>query len=431
MVDNLAEALPSFPGKANHTRCFLHTINLVAKSLLKEFDMTKKEVTWVLDNDVSSENDMEDLHMDNYAAEGAEDDSLLGDNDEGWIDEVELLSEHERKQLWQQICPIKLVLVKVAFKLIHSTTILLPAWHEALRSLEVSVMLMPRDHRKAVDIATQRRDLGLREFELSDEEWDIAGQLRDVLKILKDATLFFSRLTPNLATVIPAMDLIHNELTSYSCHPKYLPAIQAAVHLAKKTLNRYYELTDTSEVYRIAMVLHPHHKLLYFKNAGWEDNWVNTAETLSKTSSSMSKTNIFDQMPALAPPKTTDLHNALAWWYEHRGLYPHLSLNGTGLFNHPWYVFIFTRATYYCYVTNQVAATSVDVERLFSRGRLLLSHVQSRLSTESTRALLCLGFWSKLNLVKSEDVVNVSMLPDLKAEEEVGLEDGWDHIIIK
>ncbi|KAG2744250.1 hypothetical protein P692DRAFT_201667543, partial [Suillus brevipes Sb2] len=38
MVENLAEALPSFPGRAIHTRCFLHTINLVAKSLLKEFD---------------------------------------------------------------------------------------------------------------------------------------------------------------------------------------------------------------------------------------------------------------------------------------------------------------------------------------------------------------------------------------------------------
>ncbi|KAG1853540.1 hypothetical protein C8R48DRAFT_558143, partial [Suillus tomentosus] len=121
------------------------------------------------------------------------------------------------------------------------------------------------------------RDLGLRKFELTDEEWEIAGQLRDVLKILKDATLFFSRSTPSLATVIPAMDLIDDKLTSYSQDRKYLPAIRAAVCLAKKTLNRYYELTDTSEVYRIAMVLHPRHKLSYFKNAGWEDEWVDTA----------------------------------------------------------------------------------------------------------------------------------------------------------
>ncbi|KAG1898335.1 uncharacterized protein F5891DRAFT_955709 [Suillus fuscotomentosus] len=107
--------------------------------------------------------------------------------------------------------------------------------------------------------------LGLHKFKLTDEEWEIAGQLRDVLK---DATLFFSHSTPSLTTVIPAMDLIDDKLTSYSQDHKYLPAICAAVCLAKKTLNRYYELTDTSEVYRIAMVLHPHHKLSYFKNAG-------------------------------------------------------------------------------------------------------------------------------------------------------------------
>ncbi|KAG2341485.1 hypothetical protein BDR05DRAFT_845370, partial [Suillus weaverae] len=113
--------------------------------------------------------------------------------------------------------------------------------------------------------------------ELADYEWTIAGQLQDVLKILKDATLFFSRSTPNLATVIPAMNLIDERLTTYSRNKKYLLAICTAVGLTKQTLNRYYELTDHSEVYRIAMVLHPQHKLSYFKNAGWEERWIATA----------------------------------------------------------------------------------------------------------------------------------------------------------
>ncbi|KIK78519.1 hypothetical protein PAXRUDRAFT_163827, partial [Paxillus rubicundulus Ve08.2h10] len=70
-------------------------------------------------------------------------------------------------------------------------------------------------------------------------------------------------------------------------------------------------------------------------------------------------------------------------------------------------------------------ATSIDVERLFSRGRLLLSHVRSRLSAQSTRALLCLGIWSKLNLVSDDDVKRVSELPDLEGDKELELEDGW------
>jgi hypothetical protein len=73
------------------------------------------------------------------------------------------------------------------------------------------------------------------------------------MQILKDATLFFSRSTPNLATVIPAMDLIDETLTTHSMNRQLLPSIRVAAGLAKKTLNRYYELTDSSEVYRIAM----------------------------------------------------------------------------------------------------------------------------------------------------------------------------------
>ena len=73
---------------------------------------------------------------------------------------------------------------------------------------------------------------------------------------------------------------------------------------------------------------------------------------------------------------------------------------------------------------------SIDVERLFSRGRLLLSHIRSRLSAQSTCALLCLGAWSKCNLVMDDDVKKVTELQDVEGKWEVQLEDGWDHIII-
>ncbi|OAX32671.1 hypothetical protein K503DRAFT_701687, partial [Rhizopogon vinicolor AM-OR11-026] len=66
---------------------------------------------------------------------------------------------------------------------------------------------------------------------------------------------------------------------------------------------------------------------------------------------------------------------------------------------------------------------------LFSCGRLLLSHVRSRLSVQSTWALLCLGFWSQLNLIKPEDVNKVTMLPDVEGEEQE-MAHGWDSINI-
>ncbi|THU82116.1 hypothetical protein K435DRAFT_601863, partial [Dendrothele bispora CBS 962.96] len=46
----------------------------------------------------------------------------------------------------------------------------------------------------------------------------------------------------------------------------------------QKTLNWYYSLMDMSEVYRIAMILHPSHKRKYFKRACWSSDWIDQAE---------------------------------------------------------------------------------------------------------------------------------------------------------
>ena len=73
-------------------------------------------------------------------------------------------------------------------------------------------------------------------------------------------------------------------------------------------------------------------------------------------------------------------------------------------------------------------ATSVDVERVFSKGRILLSHLHNHLSVQSTRALMCLGAWSLMGYVRDSDVKAVTMLPDLEDDEEEPLEENWDVI---
>ncbi|KAA1478819.1 hypothetical protein DENSPDRAFT_757967, partial [Dentipellis sp. KUC8613] len=119
--------------------------------------------------------------------------------------------------------------------------------------------------------------LELDAFELVASEWKLVQQLCDVLRILKHATSYFSRDMPNLAVVIPAMDHIDEYFATEALNTTLSPAIRASISTAKRTLNRYYNLTDTSEVYCITMVLHPRHKLDYFKNANWESDWINTA----------------------------------------------------------------------------------------------------------------------------------------------------------
>jgi hypothetical protein len=125
-------------------------------------------------------------------------------------------------------------------------------------------------------------------------------RILNFLQIFKHATLFFSRDTPSISTVIPAMDHIDSYLATTIEDPSTSDGLKGALYLGNRTLNRYYDKTDLSEIYRIAMgaffisrstttsttihtisifflVLHPRHKL---KNAGWEEDWIDTAHQM-------------------------------------------------------------------------------------------------------------------------------------------------------
>ncbi|PBK68154.1 hypothetical protein ARMSODRAFT_1019749 [Armillaria solidipes] len=117
---------------------------------------------------------------------------------------------------------------------------------------------MVLEYKAAVKKITADQDNGLREFKLSRAEWDIVKDLHDVLQILKDATLYFLRSTPSLATVIPVMDHIDTILATAALDKvKFSAPIHAALTVAKVHLNMYYDRTDQLKVYCIAMVLHP------------------------------------------------------------------------------------------------------------------------------------------------------------------------------
>jgi hypothetical protein len=89
---------------------------------------------------------------------------------------------------------------KIAFAIKNSTTIVLPQWFSVLRELNITERMMPRDvktrwnstfdmldfaveHIMAIDTVTADRDMKLRQYELSEDDWDMARQLRDILKV--------------------------------------------------------------------------------------------------------------------------------------------------------------------------------------------------------------------------------------------------------
>ena len=65
--------------------------------------------------------------------------------------------------------------------------------------------------------------------------------------------MFFSQSKPNIDSVIPVMDYIDQQLMNSALNPKYSKLIKTAISLGKWTLNQYYNITDHSEIYQIAM----------------------------------------------------------------------------------------------------------------------------------------------------------------------------------
>ena len=75
-------------------------------------------------------------------------------------------------------------------------------------------------------------------------------------------------------------------------------------------------------------------------------------------------------------------------------------------------------------------ATSVNVECVFSKGHILLSHLHSCLSVQLTHALMCLGVWRKMGYVKDMDMKSATILPEVDGEEEE-LAKNWDNIVFE
>ena len=65
------------------------------------------------------------------------------------------------------------------------------------------------------------------------------------------------------------------------------------------------------------------------------------------------------------------------------------------------------------------------MERVFSKGRLFLSHIRNRLTLASTRALMFLEAWSMLGLVEDDDIKAVASLPNVFDND---LDVGWDYV---
>jgi hypothetical protein len=129
MIEHLSTLVENFPGAANQTRCFAHILNLVAKSILRQFEVRKKAGNDPEDADeakkalaalsqeleVEENTDISDeLEEEEEVDSEGEDEVDNDDDDDGLGDEREGMSEEEVAELEETVVPIRLMLTKVS-----------------------------------------------------------------------------------------------------------------------------------------------------------------------------------------------------------------------------------------------------------------------------------------------------------------------------
>ncbi len=301
MIDSLAQRLPEFCGKYSRARCFDHIVNLCAKSVLRPFDIEKKRQGQAVK---AAEKEIEALLADIDLYQGGLDlpagvDGGDDDNEDGFVDEREEMDEEEREELDDSILPVKLLLTKVwaairayhpsepispqirtiAYKITFSSTILLPAWHDIVVSLELPRRVLPRDvrtrwnstfqmldvalkYREAIDKITSSKKYDLRDLELDEEEWTMAAELLKVLKVstrslapgaharAQSRAACFSRINTRCCTwppsscICPYCSLTH--YSRFSCFPMQPSSSRAPAHPSSMSFLRWIILTTAS-----------------------------------------------------------------------------------------------------------------------------------------------------------------------------------------
>ena len=115
MIDELASVLEDFPGAANRTRCFSHILNLVAKSVMKQFDLPKAKAGEALTaaaqalSTLSGDIESEEALMGGDMAQDCD----VDDDEDGLADVRDNMSSEELDELDKTLQPVRLVLVKV------------------------------------------------------------------------------------------------------------------------------------------------------------------------------------------------------------------------------------------------------------------------------------------------------------------------------
>ncbi|OAV87314.1 hypothetical protein PTTG_29479 [Puccinia triticina 1-1 BBBD Race 1] len=292
---------PRFKGEPHWIQCFAHILNLIVQAILRPFGTQKQKKT-ANGRPISSDVDSDESQSEDGDAEEkirVELQSLSGqdDDDDDSLTEADIENaseEDEGDDYTTDSCKLTLAkFCRIAKKLRFSPNSK-AEFVEICREKECNTPhIVERDvctrwnstfyqmksivRCEAAVLEWQRHKRhGLkRKHHLKDSDIKLARDLVNVLAIFQYLTLQVSNAgSTRLANIVIYIDQITEHLSTIISDQKYPSALRNACRHGLKITNKYYSLTDTSPLYRIAILMHPSFKDEYFKMAKWEPDWI-------------------------------------------------------------------------------------------------------------------------------------------------------------
>ena len=117
MIHQLMVYIDKFEGQECQTRCFAHILNLIAKSIIQQFDIPKAQANKVFDKATTAlivlagDIDMEEQKMGVGRDDGNDNDN--SENVESWVDKQVDMTVEQLAALNKSVQLVRLMLVKV------------------------------------------------------------------------------------------------------------------------------------------------------------------------------------------------------------------------------------------------------------------------------------------------------------------------------
>ncbi|CAE7107559.1 unnamed protein product [Rhizoctonia solani] len=443
LVRQLKELVPTFRGSRARLRCLAHIVNLMAKAFMSLFSPPPKRTSRELparpssdaanqefDADPTGEVDADKWEYDNTVVKGVAAEAISMMAGQGVnVSEEELASARrimfkvaglarrvndsaELGNIFREAVDRDSELCGDARAL---TRRVVTRWNTDRASLNSHIHF-----RDPVQLLTSHPKHNLKKFALDDGQWDLASELSNVLEVFQEPTDRFSQsevplihqVIPELLTLKARLEDIRTNAPQESVHPITRIAAQAALLVYEKYLGAIQE----SDIYVISVAMCPDRKLQWFVDRGYETKGIRNQamqhfERLyapkgdcgpQSSSQLLPKGNIWTQRhssfatatsyrvsedsieayfnsPCVPSDVIAQHGGILGYWHHELKRRPALAQMALDFLTAP--------------------ATSVDAERAFSGGRLMINHLQHQMSSQTFQAQMAIGSWYKTPLL--------------------------------